>query len=473
MSTRQIAHNTIIQFIGKGFSTLLGLAAIAMMTRYLGAEQFGWYVTAISFLQFIGILTDFGLIPVTAQMLSESRGDKKNLLQNLLGFRFVTALFFLGFAPLLVLLFPYPLIVKQAVAIMTVSFVAIAMNQIFTGYYQHKLKMIVQVGAEIVGRLTLVGGLWFLIAKNTPFLPIMTLITIASIAYLAIMWIGAAKDRPTLRFDLTVWKAIFEKSWPIAISVMFNVLYLKGDIVLLSLFRDAAEVGIYGAAYRVIDILAQTAMLLMGIMLPLLAYSWSRNKMKDFTLRFQQAFDGMLLFAAPMIVGIFLLAEPIMTFVAGTAFASSAVPLKILSLAVGGVYLGAIFGHVAVAINKQRQTMWVYISSAVLTLVGYLFFIPRFGMIGAAWMSVFSEIYVGVLLWIVVMKWIQSPLMFRATIKIFAATLGMALFLLIMPRAHVLLDALAGACVYAIILYASGGVSKETLKQIFSRNAAP
>ncbi|MBU1895837.1 oligosaccharide flippase family protein, partial [Patescibacteria group bacterium] len=77
--TKKIAHNTMVQIVGKIFSTVLGLVALGMMTRYLGAEQFGWYITTIAFLQFVGILIDFGLIPVTAQMMSEPKFDKIKL----------------------------------------------------------------------------------------------------------------------------------------------------------------------------------------------------------------------------------------------------------------------------------------------------------------------------------------------------------------------------------------------------------
>ena len=65
------------------------------------------------------------------------------------------------------------------------------------------------------------------------------------------------------------------------------------------------------------------------------------------------------------------------------------------AIAVFGVYLGAVFGHTAVAIDKQRQTMWIYISASVMTLFGYFYLIPRYGIPGAAWMTVFSEFYVG------------------------------------------------------------------------------
>jgi len=81
--TKSIAKNTIIQIIGKAVSTLLGLVAVAIMTRALGAEKFGWYITATGFLQFVGIFSDFGFTVLTAKMLSEPEFDKPKLLNNL------------------------------------------------------------------------------------------------------------------------------------------------------------------------------------------------------------------------------------------------------------------------------------------------------------------------------------------------------------------------------------------------------
>jgi O-antigen/teichoic acid export membrane protein len=181
-TTRKIAHNTVVQMAGKIVSTGLGLVAIGMMTRYLGAEQFGWYVTAISFLQFIGILTDFGLIPVSAQMLSEPGYEKQTLLKNLLGFRLATAIIFLGIPPVIALFFPYPIEVKITIAFSTISFLSVAINQILTGYLQTQLRMQVYALGEIIGCVVLVVGLFVFMSQNASFLPIMLVLVSATIA---------------------------------------------------------------------------------------------------------------------------------------------------------------------------------------------------------------------------------------------------------------------------------------------------
>ncbi len=408
---KKIAINSAVQIGGKIISTLLGLVAIGILTRYLGAERFGWYTTAITFLQFAGILIDFGLIPVTAQLLGSGQYDSKKLLQNLLGFRFLTAIIFFGLTPLIAFLFPYPMEIKIAIALLSISFLAIAMNQIFTGYYQQALAMHISVTGELVGRVLLVAGLLVGQYYRVDFLWLMVAISISSIAYTATLWLAATqRTRPTFAFDMAIWKIIAHTSWPIAISIIFNVVYLKGDTILLSLVRSQTEVGLYGAAYRVIDILAQTAMLIMGILLPLLAASWAQKKSTEFSERYQHSFDAMMLIAVPITLGTFVLADKIMLTVAGSEFAAAGLMLRLLSLAVFGVYLGAIFGHTAVAIGQQKATMWIYISNAIITFVGYWYAIPRYGWLGGAIFSIFSELYAGILLAWVVSRHIPTPL---------------------------------------------------------------
>jgi len=465
--TRKIAHNTAYQIAGKIISTLLGLVALGMMTRYLGQEQFGWYITVITFLGFIGILIDFGLIPVTAQMMSEPEHDKKQLFKNLLGFRFTTAIIFLAIAPLVALLFPYPKEVKLAISFTTIAFLGVAMNQIFLGFYQTKLKMHLQAIGEIVGRIVLVVGLWLLIWKNASFLPIMTIVVLNSVAYTAVLWLAAKKyTKISFAFDWSIWKKIMIKMWPIAIAIIFNVVYLKGDIIILSILKTQSEVGIYGAAYRVIDILAQMAMMIMGIMLPLLAFNWSRNLKEKFKHFYQQSFDLMILLAVPMMIGTVVLADKIMELVGGPEFIISGKPLQILALAVFGLYVGAVFGHTAVAINRQKQTMWIYISDAIITLIGYLIFIPKYGMYGAAWMTVFSEVYAGVLLWLTIRHYSKESLQLKTFGKIVLASLVMGVSLFFFHELHVLISVALGIVIYIMLLMIFGVVSKQTIKEI-------
>lgn len=474
-TTQKIASNTAVQVAGKIIATFLGLLGVGMLTRYLGAEQFGWYITTISFLQFIGICIDFGMVPVTAQMLSEPAFDKKKLFQNLLAFRFFTAIIFLAIAPIIAFFFPYPTEVKIAIGFTSIAFLAISMNQVLIGLYQERLKTHIYALGEVLSRLVLVGGFSLAIYFQQSFIPIMGVVTLSSVVYTIFLWVKAHQITPaTFAYDKHIWKAILHKMWPIAISILFNVIYLKGDIVLLSIFANQADVGLYGAAYRVIDMLTQTAMLFMGIMLPLLGYAWSRKNYTLFYTRYQQSFDLLMMLSIPLVIGTFLLAQPLIVLIAGERFVTEDTIilitniLKLLSLAVFGVYLGAVFGHVAVSINKQKQTMWIYITNAILTLAGYIYFIPRYGMYGAAAMTLFSELYAGILLWIVIRKHTKYKLSLISLGKVVVAGAGMGLVISFLPEWHVFILVILGALTYCGLLLLLKAVSKATIKEIFS-----
>jgi len=476
---QQLAHNTVAQISGKIISTIFGLVAIGIMTRYLGTEQFGWYVTTLAFLQFIAILIDFGLVPVTAQMMSEVPKDlttadtttresyRRTLMRNLLGYRATTAVIGLGLAPLIALFFPYPIEVKIAISFTTINMLAVALNQIFTGYYQSTLKMYVIVLGEVVGRVALVLGLILCIYFGLGFLPVMGAITVSSVLFTGVVWLHARTVTDVgFSYDALIWRRITHKMWPLAVAIMFNVIYLRGDTVILSIFRDQTEVGMYGAAYRVVDIVAQTAMMIMGLMLPLLAYAWSTKNVRQFREHLQLSFDIMMMFAIPMTAGLMILAHPIIVFVAGESFAAAALPLSLLALAIFGVFVGAIFGHVVVAIDRQKQVLPLYALTAGITLVGYLIFIPTFGMYGAAIMTLFSEFFIGILLYRFVYKHAQIALSFQTTGKILFCAGIMCATLLFTRSIPLVISILLGASIYALALVSTRAVSPATIRDI-------
>lgn len=464
---RKVAHNTAAQIVGKMISTALGLVALGMLTRYLPPEQFGWYVTVIAFLQFVGIMIDFGLVPVSAQLLSQPNIDLDKMVKNLIAFRFTTALLLLGITPMIALFFPYPAEVKIAIAFTTIQFLAIAMNQVMLGYHQSQLRVHIQAVGEIVGRVGLVGGLWLLMVGNASFLWIMVAVNIGSVLYTAVTIGSLIQDGHFgLRFDWPVWKEITVRGWPIAVSILFNVAYVKGDTILLTLFRDQTEVANYGAAYKIVDVLAQSAMMFMGIMLPLMAAAWARNKKKLFEEHLQQSVDIMMLLAVPMTIGILMLADPIMLLIAGAGYDQAGTALQILALAVFGVYLGGIFGHAVVAINKQKAVLPIYIANSIITVIGYLIFIPRFGFYGAAWMTVFSELFAGTALAMFVWWHSRARLSITRVASIFFSGLVMAAVISLLPAWHVLIQVSIGALVFVFMVLALGVVSVETIREV-------
>ena len=461
---KQIAHNTLIQLVGKILSTLLGLLTVFVMTRSLGVEKFGWYVTAVGFLQFIGIFSDFGFVITTANMLAEPRFDQTKLLNTLFTWRFFTTTLFQGAAPLLFLLFPYPTEVKIAVAIISISFFAIGISNVFTGYYQQQLKTYINTTSELIGRFVLLGGVLLLSRFDARFLPMMIVITLASIINAGYLFYKMPKVQ--FCFDKEISTAVFKKIWPTALCIIFNSFYLQGDRVILPLYVSATEVAYYGASYRVLDIIIQMSALIMGIMSPLLAFSYSRVQTEDFKKRLQMTFDLVSLFLIPLMLGAIALATPIMRFVGGVEFTGAAKILSYLSIAILGICFGMVFGYTALSINKQKQAIWIYLADAILSVIGYFIFIPRFGIYGAAGVTIFSELFAGFCLMFLVAYYTKFIPHLKSLGKIIIAALVMYFAVTHLHTPHVLISILIGGLLYCSLILIFRVVSKETIKEI-------
>ncbi|MFH1207722.1 MAG: flippase [Patescibacteria group bacterium] len=470
--TRKIAHNTIIQIIGKVASTAIGLVVIGLMTRYLREEGFGQYYTVMSFLQLFGILVDLGLYTILLKKNSEPGVDQDKMTSNIFTIRLISAVVFLGIAPLVALFFPYPSIVKWGIAATSVSFLCITLNQVLTGVFQKHLHMERVAMAEMAGRLALLAGTFMAIKLGLNLVWILASVSIGSLVNFILLFAYSRKYvQIRWAIDWPLWKEIVRETWPIALSIAFNLIYFKADAIILSLFKTQSDVGVYGAPYKVLEVLTTFPAMFAGLVMPLLAAAWAANDRERFQRVIRKSFNAMSLVALPLIVGTIFVAQPIMDLVA-PEFRDSGALLQILIIATGIIFIGNVFGGAVVAINRQRAMMWLYMLVAAVSLAGFLIFIPHYSYFGAAWIRVLSELLVTIAAATIVLRFAHAKLSFSVFGKAVIATGLMAGSLWIFRHQQWFISIVVAMIVYASAILAMKGVTRETIREIISRNEA-
>jgi O-antigen/teichoic acid export membrane protein len=473
MSTaRLIAWNTGIQAVGKIISTLFGVAIISFMTRYLGTEGFGFYSTANAFFQIFVITLDLGINVMIVQILGEHKGDEKyenRAVSATMTLRILLSLIFLTAAPLAGLLFPYDPVVKIAIFAIWGSFFTASLNQIVIGVQQRHLKMHMVAISEVAGRAFLFLGMLLAMYLGWGLIPIVIMVSIGSALNLLINWL-AARHYASFKWnwDPEFWKMLIGRSWPIGVSIIFNLAYFKADTFILSLVRPAAEVGIYSAAYRVLEILVTFPFMLAGVMLPLMSHAWVNKDHEKFTRLIRQSFSAMMVLAIPLAAGTIVMGVPLMTFISGPAYLESGQVLKVLALATAVIYIGTISSHVVVAINAQKKMLPVYIIVAILTVLGYVLLIPIYGMWAAAWLTVASEIAVAGASTYFCLKAAPNGFSVPVALKLLFAAGMMALAILPLKNFWLPIPIFTGIAIYSILVLLTGAISKDTLKELFA-----
>lgn len=473
---KRIAHNTLIQTVGKLISTLLGLFSLALITRYLGKAGFGEYTTIYTFLTFFAVIADFGLTLITVQMISGEIEHENKILNNLFSLRFVSALIFIGLAPILVNFFPYSSTVKLGVLIMAISFLFPALNQVLVGLFQKKLHMDRSAIAEIIGRLALLVGIIINERLKMGLNGILIVTIISSALNFALHYLFALKFA-TLKFefDFSLWKKIIIRSWPLALTIILNLIYLKADTLLLSLFKSAETVGLYGAAYRIIDVLTTLPFMFAGLILPILTAAWLENNIRSFNKILQKSFDFMAILAIPLLAGAQFLADPIMIMIAGPEFSSSGVILKILIFSVAAIFLGTIFTHATIALNKQKKLIGFYVFTSISSLLAYFYLIPRYSYFGAAAVTIYSETLIAIFSAYCVFKYSN----FFPNLKVFGKAIIASLIMggglyfipsyLLSSLLGLIIILLAAITLYFIILYLLGGIKSEEIRALIKK----
>lgn len=466
--TQVIARNTSLHFIGKIASLFLGLAAFGLIARHLGRVGFGQFTIVTSYLQAFGILADLGLYLIFVQLISLPGADINKIISNVFTLRFFSSLILLALAPIVALFIPqYSAVVKIGIAITALSFLCGSLIQLLTGFFQKKLAVKKVVIAEIAGRIVLIVFVLAAIWLKLGLLAILGAVILGGIANFFILYMAARRYvKISFQFDFNFWRQVLKKSWPIALSIIFTTIYFKGDTVILSLFKKPAEVGIYGAAYRILEVLIMFPPIFMGLVLPFLTNSWATRNLERFKRIFQKSFDFLIIIILPLIVGTLFLAKPIMVFIAGNEFGVSAGPLKVLMLATGLIFLGNLATFTIIAIEKQRQMLWRYLATAIIALTGYLIFIPLYSYWGAAYMTIVAETLTVFFAFSII--WREARLL--PSLKIFwrslAASLIMGSILFIFGAQNLFLLIILSIFIYSVSLYLLRGISQQTIREI-------
>ncbi len=471
--SRDIARNTGVQVAGKILSTGLGVILIGLLTRQLGREGFGMYSTANAFLQMFALFLDLGLNVTLIALLGEHADDpayEKRCISALFTLRLLLAITVLGLlAPLVAFAFPYPWELKLAIVALTASFIFPSLNQVVTGAQQRHLRLTMTAVAENVGRLVALAGVLLAPSLGWGLVPIMWIISLAGFANFAVNFFSTRRYVSfRWNWDPAFWRTALKRSWPVGVTIIFGLAYFKADMLILSLVRTQAEVGLYGAAYRVLEVLITFPFMYAGILLPLLANAFVKKDEERFNKLTSASLDVMLVFAIPIVVGAWLVGPELMGLIAGADFVASGEVLRVLVLAIAIIYLNTIFSHIVVAIDAQRRMIPVYVVVAVLTVGAYLLFIPIYGMWAAAWLTVASELCVGLGSLLVSSKTVRIGYNPKATLAAIGAAVVMAAGVTAIPGWPIAIRILAGAIIYGTCVYLFGGVSKATLREILS-----
>ena len=466
---RKIAYNVAVSSVSKILSTALALVSIGLITRYLGKEGFGNYATVLAFLSFFSAIADLGLYSAATREISRSGADENKIMGNVFPLRLALSFAVLFLSPAIVLFFPYPTEVKQAIIIVAISFLFSSSYQILNGVFQKNLAMDKVAVTEFAGKIIQVAVIFLAIRFDLGFLWIISSLLFFMIFNFVFIWAWSKKYIFfKMRFDFGYWKRFIRESYPIGISVFITFIYFKIDTILLSVMKGSSDVGIYSAAYKIIENITFFPAMIIGLIFPIMSRTIfsDKGRFRDISDKTYKVFWVIIV---PLVIGTLFLSDGIILIIGGAEFFESGAVLRILIFALAFIFFGNFSNAILIAGNKQKKMLLVAAVAAVLNVGANLIFIPRYSYFGAAMVSFLTEMVVVIGAFYFIFREIKYFPRIEKFYRLLASGAAMAIFFYLFRGANFFLLGASGLAVYIAALWIFRAVKTEEITSIIGK----
>lgn len=474
----RVAKNTSYLTLALVMQKILSLVYFVYISRSVGAENIGQYLTALAITTVFGIFIDLGFSPVLIREIAKHKDATSKFLNTTLFFKVILALFAYIAVFGYVHTFHYTELTRSLVAVtglvMVVDSMTLTLYAVFRGHQLLRYEAIGTVVNKII--IVTIGVLGLRAGYGVHFLTLALLTgSVFNLLYAGTLLVRTMSWRPNFQFDVGTFKTLGRIAIPFAIASLFVTIYGYIDQVLLShplLVGDKGPgfLGWYGTAYKLTFALQFVPAAVAAAIFPAMSAYYNANA-ELLRKTFERAMFYLMVIVIPMTVGIVILAKDIILSAYGEFFSPSILPLRILVLSLPFVFLNYPVGYLLNATDRQsRNTFHIGIAMVVNILLN-LALIPRYTFNGAAVASTVSSVLLFSLGYMVARQQIHINHFFllKTLVRTVFASLVMAGAVILLESQIPLLVAIAiGAIVYGLTLILVKGFTLHDGMRIYN-----
>jgi O-antigen/teichoic acid export membrane protein len=199
-----------------------------------------------------------------------------------------------------------------------------------------------------------------------------------------------ARDNYKMNFDYTKFKEMIHISFPLVFSGVAIFISLFIDRIFIKELLGLDELGIYGLAYKIAAIASLVMIGFQSSMMPLV---YKHYQEKETPAQISRLFNLFALFALFVVMGSILFSKEAVVFMSTEAYYGAAplIPIIIMAVFFNNMYIFAPGLGIA---KKTKIVMLISFISAIINILFNALLIPYFGVIGAAYSTLLSGLFV-------------------------------------------------------------------------------
>jgi len=370
----------------------VGLLVGVWIARYLGPEQFGLLSFALALSGMFGAIATLGLQGIVVRDIVRNPESARLTLGTAAVLQLVGGLVsFLLILVVIAYLRPDDALARTVVAILGAMMLFKASEIAvywFESQVQSKYTVWVQNSVFLVFAVVKVG----LILLEAPLTAFVWAMLAEAAVVAAILLLVLNLRGPTLaqlQASFGRAKSLLADSWPLILSGIAIMVYMKIDQIMLGIMIGDEAVGIYTAAVRISEVWYFIPMAIVASVFPAIIEAKKRSE-ELYYARLQRLYDLMAVISISVAAPMMLLSAPLITLLFGVNFSEAGAVLSIHIWASVFVFLGVANSQWFIVENHQMLNLQRTMLGALINIFLNIFLIPIFGPEGAAIATVIS-----------------------------------------------------------------------------------
>jgi O-antigen/teichoic acid export membrane protein len=387
-----VIRGGVLRVVGYVLGIALSVASVAILIRHLGATDYGRYVTVVSLVTVVGTLAEAGMTNLGIREYTTQHGaERDHLMRSLLGLRIAMSVVGVAVATVLALAFGYTTTMVLGTIVGGVGLVLMNVQGAFSVPLASHLILGRVTAVDLARQLVTLGFTVALAVAGAGLLAFLSVPVPAGLAALGLtlFWVrGMVPFVPAL--DRAAWARLLRLTASFAVASAVGVIYLYVIVIVMSLVSTDAQVGYFGASFRVFVVVGGVAALLVGSSFPVLARA-ARDDRVRLAYALQRLFEVGVVLGAWIALGTVLAAPFVIRVLAGPGFEPAVGTLRIQGAAVFATFLLATWGFALISLRRHRAILLANAFALALSVTFSLLLVPDDGAHGAGVASLIGE----------------------------------------------------------------------------------
>lgn len=388
---------TTLLFAGRIAGYALALVNSIIVARTLGVDRLGAYAYAMGLAAIFGLLPNMGISTIVTRTLARNPDEGRSLLRSALGAQALLSSAVALVIPIFAAVLPgqpvpvlYVALAGAQLAVGTLSWPYLAVlagraryDRVAACELLSAATSIVCVGLAALGYRTVLA---ILIAQVVAAAVAVGIAVQIARPFLPAHERGHGEDPRAVKG--VSLRQLLRQSMPFGATAAADSLYTRIDILLLGQLSSTTALGLYNVAYKPTHLAVYLGGTLAGPLFPLLSRAHEDRPPPSFRI----ALRGLGVAAPAMALILSGLATPLIELLYGREYRAAAPILVVLAWSAAAHWLYAPLGVALQARGQERWWLACLLGGLLLNGLGNVWAIPKWGALGAATMTLISEL---------------------------------------------------------------------------------